>query len=617
MSSGCISSFQRIVSTLDKGITHVTMLTRQLPPIQVRAAHRILTRAIGQMIHGYVTIIEALIAMDPDEALERQREGQQLFTIGARTLGPLPRIINRLSSQQSPGWWMTGDTLDLAAIAWEGVENVPATINQAANLVRAALAMIPGVNELSDAEALLLLPATVLPVTITDPTLLQERAGLIRDMLTKADSAAPDWIQDPDELVLRISEGIRVVNEQVEHLSSATTDSTSRRMTIRLLADVYRELVEGPLRDLGSVVIIATRATGGESNRTYIPAIARGVQAGDIIQVLERTGLVWHDAFQMFVRNASAHAGVRVLDTGVALTQRTIKNGIVVDEQTEEMSDAEFAEEFARLNETILALQLGIIPWLFTHQSEHVVRAREAALITQRECVRLVRLLAGFQGLLHVAVERDGNTLIVQAETADGVDASSPYILSLVPTIFHSWADLGSVTLNIGSQDPITYERAELPDINPLSGKQDLVAVGLMGRRWLGGLSGDAAITADITYLAQPQLIAIGEAFRHADTSPLSVAHIVEAHARLVSLKNQLLRAQHPSPSTPLVAEVREVMHDAVWCLNRLRWALVGSDVRERQRQARSFVVLNDRLRDIARRSDDEFARVKGNEKGT
>ena len=198
---GCITSFQRIVSALDRGITLVTTLTNQLPPIEVRAAHRMLTRAVGQMIHGYVTIIEALIAMDPDEALERQREGQRLFTLGARTLEPLPRIINRASKQASPGWWMSGDTLDLAAVAWEGVENTSATINQAADIVRAALAMIPGVTELSDAEALLLLPATVLPVVFADPILLQERAGLIRDVLTKADSTAPDWIQDADELV--------------------------------------------------------------------------------------------------------------------------------------------------------------------------------------------------------------------------------------------------------------------------------------------------------------------------------------------------------------------------------------------------------------------------------
>ena len=612
----CITSFQRIVSALDRGMTLVTTLANQLPPIEVRAAHRILTRTIGQIIHGYITIIEALIAIDPDEALERQQEGQRLLTLGARTLEPLPRIINRASRDASPGWWMSGDTLDLAAIAWEGVENASTTINQAADIVRTALAMIPGVTELSDAEALLLLPATVLPIVFADPYLLQERAGLIRDVLTKADSIVPEWIQDPDELVLRISEGVRAVNEQVERLGFAATGPNSRRMTIQLLADVYVELVEGPLRDLGSVVVIAARATEGEPNGRYIPVIARGVQAGDTIQALERLGPLWRDAVQMLLRNAGAHAGVHVLDVGVAMTQRRIENGVVVDEQTVEMSDAEFAEEFARLNEASLALQLGIVPWLFTHQSAHVVLARQAASPTLREREGLVRLLAGLQGLLHVSVERDGNTLIVRAEAADGTDASSPLILSLVPAIFHSWADVDSVSLNIGTRNPVTYERAEIPDVDPLSGQQDLVAVGLMGRRWLGDLSGDAAIAADITYLVRPQLNAIIEAFRHVSTSPASVTCIAEAHARLIALTNRLRRAQLPPPGTPLVAEVREIMHDATRRLDRLRWAFVGSDARERQRQARSSAALVGRLGDIERRAVDEFSRVEGDEKG-
>ena len=478
--------------------------------------------------------------------------------------------------------------------------------------------MIPGVTELSDAEALLLLPATVLPVALADPFLLQERAGLIRDVLTKTDCTSPNWIQDPDELVLRISEGVRAVNEQVERLGFAAAGPYSRRMTIQLLADAYLKLVEGPLRDLGSVVIIAARAARGESNGRYAPEIARGVQAGDTVQALEHLGLLWHDAVQMLLRNAGAHAGVRVLGTGVAMTQRRIENGVVVDEQTVEMSDAEFAEEFARLSETCLALQLSIIPWLSTHQSELVARARQAASPTQRECEALVRLHAGLQGLQQVIVERDGNTLIVRAETADGVDASSPLTPSLVPAIFHSWADVDFVTLNIGPRNLVTYERAELPDIDPLSGQQDLVAVGLMGRRWLGDLSGDAAIVADITYLVRPQLNAIIEAFGHVSTSPPSavVARIAEAHERLLALKNQLRRAQLPPPGTPLVAEVREAVHNGARRLERLRWAFVGSDARERQRQARSSAAFVNQLEDIDRRVVDEFAWVKGEEKG-
>lgn len=48
----CILCFQRIVSALDKGIVLVTTLANQLPPIDVRAAHHILTRAAGQIIQG-------------------------------------------------------------------------------------------------------------------------------------------------------------------------------------------------------------------------------------------------------------------------------------------------------------------------------------------------------------------------------------------------------------------------------------------------------------------------------------------------------------------------------------------------------------------------------------
>lgn len=280
------------------------------PPIQVRAAHRILTRSTVQIIHGYVTMIKTLIAADLDEALKRQQEGQQLFTLGARTRKLLLRIINHTSKQTLPGWWMSGDTLDLATIAWEGVENASVTIDQAANLVRTALAMIPGVTELSDAEALLLLPATVLPVTIADPVLLQSRAGLIRDVLVKADSAAPDWIQDPAGLVQRISEGIQTVNEQVERIGFAETGPHSRRILMQLLADVYLKLVEGPLCDLGCVVVIAARAAGGEPNGMYIPKIA--LKAGDTIQALERMGPLWSHTVRVLVRNASAHAGVRV-----------------------------------------------------------------------------------------------------------------------------------------------------------------------------------------------------------------------------------------------------------------------------------------------------------------
>ncbi len=295
---------------------------------------------------------------------------------------------------------------------------------------------------------------------------------------------------------------------------------------------------------------------------------------------------------QMLLRNAGVHAGVRVLDTDVKMTQLKIENGIMVDEQTVEMSVAEFSEEFARLSETCLALQLGIVPWLFAHQAEHVVRARQIALPIQREREGLVRLLAGLQCLLHISVERNGNTMIVRAATADSADPNSPHVLYLVPAIFQSWPDVDAVTLNIGLRNPVTFERTELPVINPLSGELDEVTFALLARRWLADLSGDAAISADITYIVSPLIKSIGESFNHANALSVSVDHIRAAHTWLVALTNRLRHTQLPPSSTPLVAEVREVARDAACHLGRLYWAFVGSDIRERQKQVRSYQAL-------------------------
>ncbi|GHO56037.1 hypothetical protein KSB_45120 [Ktedonobacter robiniae] len=63
-----------------------------------------------------------------------------------------------------------------------------------------------------------------------------------------------------------------------------------------------------------------------------------------------------------------------------------------------------------------------------------------------------MRLLAGLQGLLHVEVERDGNTLTVRAVAAEGTDARSPHIPYLAPMTFQSWSDVDTMILNISHE---------------------------------------------------------------------------------------------------------------------------------------------------------------------
>jgi hypothetical protein len=72
--------------------------------------------------------------------------------------------------------------------------------------------------------------------------------------------------------------------------------------------------VEGPLRDLGGVSVIAARAIGGDENGTYERPVVEGIQAGDIVTELSRLGALFREAVEMLYRNASAHADIDVVD---------------------------------------------------------------------------------------------------------------------------------------------------------------------------------------------------------------------------------------------------------------------------------------------------------------
>lgn len=606
----CVTNFQQIIGALEKSIPIINTLTEHLPPLEMRAIHRLVTRTIGQIIQGYVTMTRAIIALDIDEAFERQNEGQNLFIAGSCLVEHLPRIMNALSQQESPGWWMTGDTLDFAAIAWQGVDHTSKTINQAASQVRTLFAQIPGISHLSDADALHLFPAIILPLAITDAYLLQERTKLVHAILTEADRTVPDWIQDPTELVRQANEGVQIANEQMERLGFATNGPASRKMTMHLLTDVYRLLVEGTLRNLGSIIVIAKRVGEGKSNGSYTIGTARGVHAGEVLQELDSMGSVWSEDVRMLIRNASAHAGIQVLETGIQLTQRKIENEMLATEQTIVLSDAEFTEEFARLSETCQALQLSIMAWLGTHTSPPVIHAKETAPTTLKEKEAIIRMLAGLQGLLHVTITPNKTSLQIQATTAEGINAETPQILYLVPAIFQCWTDLESVTLSINTRDTITYTRAELPDQNPFNGELDPVGLGIMGRKWLGKLSGDAAIEADITFLIRPQIKMTKAALDSIHAQPISLDRMKEARTYLLTITNRLRSTTLPPPGTALATKVNAIVYDATRRLDRLIWAWRGDNPYEQQRQFRSCASLSNQLDTMERTADQEMTRL-------
>ncbi len=250
--------------------------------------------------------------------------------------------------------------------------------------------------------------------------------------------------------------------EHAERIGFSAAGPQSRRMMLKLLVDVYRDLIEGPMRDLGSVLVIAARAGSGARNASYVPAAARGDVAGEVMQEIEHLEGRRDGQLEMHLRNGGAHAGSAVLDHGVQMTQRTIVDG-VASEQTVLLADAEFMEEFAIVQEHVLALELAIAPRLLTHRAPVVATALAAASPTDRDREGLVRLQAGLRGMIEDTFERQARALVVRGTLASGSETEPPQIPSLLPAIFNLWPDVDTATLDIDPRGPVTFSRLEMP----------------------------------------------------------------------------------------------------------------------------------------------------------
>jgi DNA processing protein len=572
----CVEALTRIITSIDTATTAVAVLMGVLPPLDYRGAHHILVRTLGSMVAGHAAMLRSLIAADVDEAREREKDGQHVLNRANRTAGLLVEVLHRSKSMVASDGWRLGHAIDMAAVAWEGVRNQPATIWDAAGLVRTALSGIPGVADLTDADAIVLLPATVLPVPIVDSVLVEARALLARGVLDQADASAPDWLDDKAELIERVSSALRTLNDQVDVLLSLPEGTEGRRLQAEVLTGVYKTLMEGPLRDLGGVLVIAARATRGRDHASYAHNVALGVQAGEVVQELLRLGSPWHEPAEMLIRNANAHAGIVVLDHGIQLTERTTRDHVQVSESTITLTDAEFAERFAGLFETVLALQLAILPWIFTHPDPALAAARRAVVPTQAELGMTIRLLAGIFGLVGVHIERSAHAMTVSAQPANvEVDLRALSIPSLLPGIFHVEADVERVTLSLAEREPVTFAREEIVTDEALPEDERLASVGLVARRWIGSIAGPEAIRADLTWVCRPHIDALSSSMlrvtKHLSGSRSDIEEIIAAERSLDRVTARLCRADLAAVRSPLVSGVRNLLQDGSHHLHALR----------------------------------------------
>ncbi len=464
------------------------------------------------------------------------------------------------------GPFQTDGSLDVAALTWSSIGRESTTIAQGAEIARKAFAQIPGVSTLPDERAVMLLPGLASGARVVDHTMVVELAKSLRETLDTTGNSS--WVIDPGLLVKRTSRGLDLILEYSERLGREWRYGLPRHHIIRTLTEVYRELVEGALIDVGAPIIIAGRVSHGDSNATYEEDVVDGIKAGEAVDELERLVPLSRGSVEMTFRNASAHAGIEVTEDGVIAKARRSEGGRVVSRKEIPLSDAEFFEEFVELQELLFASQMAVLLWLWANPDSRVKKAIAEENPTIRQCDQTLSLLGGLAGLHNVGLVASGGDVTISAkQLAETVrNPSEISILSLVPATFALSPDIKQVTLNILNRNAVTFVRDEFTDTQGDSPHQQ-VLLGLFMTKWLlisNGLWTDQNEAAYVTFPLTKLLFDLG---RLITQQPYRAEYIRQAvnswkvvHARL----NKVLPVDQRGSLTQQVVKQLDTFCDSI-----------------------------------------------------
>ncbi|HUB92955.1 MAG TPA: hypothetical protein VMB52_00440 [Verrucomicrobiae bacterium] len=461
-----VAAFTKLVQLLDGALTKVSDLLDVVPPVEWRATYRELTHAFTFGVRGHVFTALALIDQDHDELTKTLGEANTAFAEARIHTERAEQVISLASRLSSTGPFQADGSLDVAILAWSGAANEATTIAKGADIARKAYADINGVSSLPDERAVALLPTLALGSRVIDYTWVVEVANGLRTVLDNPKGTS--WIVNPTLLVDRILEGQDRVLDYSERLGREWRNELPAHHIMLTLTEGYRELVEGALKDLAAPIIIAERAQKSDANATYEEDVVDGIKAGEIVEGLERLAPLSNDSVEMTFRNASAHAGIKVTDSGVTAKAYRTEDGRVVagSRRVISLSAADFLEEVIELQELLFALQLAVLPWLWTTADPSIKKSVDEKEPTPRQRDYTVALLAGLAGLYDTVLDSDGSEATLKAkqqpETLGQPNEIS--ILSLVPAIFSLSPDIKRATINIQGRKPTTFERIEFID---------------------------------------------------------------------------------------------------------------------------------------------------------
>jgi Zn finger protein HypA/HybF involved in hydrogenase expression len=443
----------------------VERLAAIAPPPALLAMHRETTRTISTMVQALATFLDMLTAPYHDELIALQQKGQAEFDDASVRADKLARLVARTARTISePGWWVIGDSFDAGRVAWETQDQRTATISAAAASVRTTFAKVPGVTQLPDAQAVLLVPAIV-SSSFHDPDRLVLRACQARQLLDAADVANPGWIDDPGLLVRLIAASDRQLVDQIVRLGYALTHEEHHKILFQSLISVFQKLIEGPMGGFGTVLAIAGRVPS-EPQLTLCGATADPMTAGEAITTLASFITDGAPSLSMLVRNADGHYGFTIGVDDIEVRDQKVKDGGVIRRRSERLSDGDFVEMIIDLNELIVALELALLPYLWGHPSPAIQAALSSLPADEEAKVMCVRLLGGLAGLMDLTITHEDGILSFAGRYAGPAD-KNPFleVLGVVAGAVGLWDTATEIVLEVdhtGGSNRVTLNRTEI-----------------------------------------------------------------------------------------------------------------------------------------------------------
>lgn len=437
-SAGVRSNLDALIGACDEAMDSVSGLAVQPPPLLLLSAHRQTARAIKSAVDAIVRMTLLHSAKYHSEAIEEMGRVQAALDTAAEMMAQVGTLLERADRVLlAPGFWAMGDEYETGRVAWEGVDANVATVTDAAEVVRRTFERVPGIVELPDEQAFLLLPAAAIGASFQDPERLISRAVAVRNLLDEADKSG-DWVADPALLAERCWEGHRQLVDQVVRIGYAIRSDQPRKQLLHTALDVFAKFVEGPLRRLGGVAAVASKARRGE---VFDQDTCDRYQPAETIQALKHAVPELLAGMDSLVRHAEAHYDYEYDDEGVTVRHLPPRGGRgrIVDHFTDE----DLFEQLLNLNEALVAVELALLPylWSFPNTVAHEVLERRSN--TREAAFEILRALGGLKGWTDVAFAVFADVLQVTG-TYRGPEDANP-VIDLLPMVAAVWAALPEV----------------------------------------------------------------------------------------------------------------------------------------------------------------------------